>query len=141
MAWWQMLGKPARETLGDKAHTISISIDSIDAKDTAQFLEKNVRMIQPVSIHLVGMELERAVQKEVVGHLDWELGQMQYLLIELAAMHFTVSLHTCRSGWCCDVKRGDILGPDDDCVREFGENSPAIALARAAVAAVRQWPN
>lgn len=113
------------------------SSDRIGEKPTT---EPKPRLIQPGSVSLSGVQLETAVALRVMNDLDWTLDRMQLLMIFLADLHFSVSLRTCRSGWLCDIKRGDIFSEHDDCVQEFGENSPAIALARAALAAVREWP-
>lgn len=104
------------------------------------FVAPPVRYIQPGSITLSGVGLETQVAVTVMRDIEWTLDRMQVLMIRLNELGFTVSLHTCRSGWACDVKEGDILGPDDEMVREFGQASPAIALARGALAAVREWP-
>lgn len=147
MAWWQRRPKADRETIGDKAHSHPTKEDYAALRSQPGYSEfearlEKARMIQPGSIHLTGMELERAVQKEVCGEFsnpEWELSDMLLLFLQLESRGFTLALSTCRSGWACSVGRGDIL-EHSDCVREFAEHSPAIALARAAVAAVRQWP-
>lgn len=96
-------------------------------------------MIQPGSIDQSGIVLEQLVRVEVGMPIAWELMDMQSLLIQLAAGGFTVALVTCRSGWACDITRGDMVAGGEH-VREFGSESPATALARAALAAIRQWP-
>lgn len=102
-------------------------------------------MIQPGQITLAGNDLRLAVVQEARLPDEWSLDNVTLLLERLAALHLTVALTTCRSGWACSIARTDIvLATADtdgtDVVREFGyDGGPAHAVARAALHAIRVW--
>lgn len=100
------------------------------------------QVVEHNQIHLTGSELERAVQRELLrGDPTWELGQMQPLLSILWAHGFTVLLQTYTSGrTMVAIRPGDIVSKDDSFVSEDSEIAPCVALARAALAAARTWP-
>lgn len=102
--------------------------------------KKPVPHVQPGSIQDVGFFLEQMVRRELGLPVEWELHQMEMLFIWLMQSGFVVVLAAKASadGWMCVINRGDIT-PEGDYVREYSNASPATALARGAVAAVREW--
>lgn len=88
-----------------------------------------------------GLELERLVCTEVLGSHDWELDDMQALLIVLRGLGFTVTVQSFEGErWQAVATYGELTPKTTRMVVERADNSPAIALARAALAAVRHWP-
>lgn len=93
---------------------------------------------EPNTIKLVGMELEGAVCRELFGgSRDWELGDMQQLMTRLQDLGFNVRLQSAPTYWFCSAWFGD---QSFWYVREEAQHSPAVAVARAALAAIRHWP-
>lgn len=94
------------------------------------------------SVSLTGMALEDEVRRIAGMSLDWELPDLQPLLVRLSKLHYTVSLHTCRTGWACDITIGEVIGAGfGHFVREYSDESPSVAAARAGIAAAREWPS
>lgn len=90
------------------------------------------------SVALSGMELENAVRRELSMGMAWELQNMQMLLNHLRGMGFGTSLATdMRGGWVCEV--WEACESPELCVVEQAQESPAVALARGALAGVRHW--
>lgn len=98
--------------------------------------------IEHNAINLSGMELERAVQRELLrGDPGWEIANMQSLLTIIWAHGWTVVMQTYMNGrTMVAIRPGDILSTNDNFVSEESDSSPCVALARAALSAIRTWP-
>lgn len=94
--------------------------------------------------------LEKAVALTVVGKPAWKLSGVEELMCRLSTLGFNVALHTTTAGFCADVAKGPIVydrtadstrtTPAGSFVRCVDPSYPGVALARATLAAMDQWP-
>lgn len=98
--------------------------------------------IQRDTISARGMELEAEVRRVLDLTLEWELMDMQTLLLALIPAQLVVQFeYALPTGWWCIMAPAGWTPPSGSPrqVQECGNASPGVALARAALAAMKAW--